>query len=831
MLPSGKVRCFAWHWAAEITVEVFMVSAKLLRDRVSGSLYGLLVGDALGCPAEGMSAEAIAETYGRLDDMCEADRWWRPAGLHSDDGQQAIALLDAVLADPIRPVAPFARALVALRNAGPAGFRRFGLHRGTGGNFRNTVMALRKRDDLGGANVDEESLFDHATVTAGNGAAMRVAPLALFFREDADALLDALVRTARLTHADVRGIAGAAAVAFVVQRALGLSTSSDGLLASIDRDALLAFVRRAEDVAIDVLGDDAFARGMSAILEEVLRHSGDDQAALCERIAAEAEKQSDRPVGAGAGFAPASVTLSVCVALEARSFEDAVVDVIAAGEDTDTTAAMVGQMVGAACGRSAIPSRWMAALWARGVLEDRIDALLTRRVPFEAGFSLVELESPWTEALYAGQENRKARGKSKGPAKASADVDTSATATEDPAPSLFESGAPSDATPSADADASTPNDSLTASASPATASPANASAAANLSAQEDESGEELDDEEEDLDEDGDEPFWMTMESERDEAPAPAAPAAEFPAASASAPAPSSSASAATPARTLSPPPSSSAAATVKAAPPVDDDTQLSIFDVAPARTIGRPRPPDAPAPAQPKDAAPAEAASPAASEPPAHVAPEKNGKAAKADGPLFSPPAEVAQEPPVDEVRLPSGTLLTLLKGDITKIRVDAIVNAANTSLLGGGGVDGAIHRAGGPEILDECRAVRARQGGCKTGEAVITTAGRLPALRVIHTVGPRWRGGEHREEELLKNAYSNVLRLARENNLKTVAFPSISTGIYKFPIERAARIALKQIADDSAAHPGAFDAVTIVLFEAPDLWIYQRAKSELFPS
>lgn len=135
-------------------------------------------------------------------------------------------------------------------------------------------------------------------------------------------------------------------------------------------------------------------------------------------------------------------------------------------------------------------------------------------------------------------------------------------------------------------------------------------------------------------------------------------------------------------------------------------------------------------------------------------------------------------------------------KGDITKIEVDAIVNAANTSLLGGGGVDGAIHRAGGSEILEDCRKIIAKQGGCKVGEAVITTAGKLPSKFVIHTVGPVWNGGNKKENEKLENCYLNSLKLAIENNCKTIAFPSISTGIYKFPKDKAAKIAIKTIKD-----------------------------------
>jgi O-acetyl-ADP-ribose deacetylase len=137
---------------------------------------------------------------------------------------------------------------------------------------------------------------------------------------------------------------------------------------------------------------------------------------------------------------------------------------------------------------------------------------------------------------------------------------------------------------------------------------------------------------------------------------------------------------------------------------------------------------------------------------------------------------------------------IEVVKGDITKVTVDAIVNAANTSLMGGGGVDGAIHRAGGPEILEACRKIVARQGGCKTGEAVITTGGKLPVKYVIHTVGPVWNGGNKNESEKLANCYKNSLLLAVENNCKTVAFPNISTGIYGFPKEEAAEIAVNTV-------------------------------------
>lgn len=137
---------------------------------------------------------------------------------------------------------------------------------------------------------------------------------------------------------------------------------------------------------------------------------------------------------------------------------------------------------------------------------------------------------------------------------------------------------------------------------------------------------------------------------------------------------------------------------------------------------------------------------------------------------------------------------IELIKGDITKIHADIIVNAANSSLLGGGGVDGAIHRAGGPKILEECIQIRNRQGKCKTGEAVVTTAGNLPAKYVIHTVGPIWNGDEEKCSKLLANCYTSSLKLAENLQIKTIAFPNISTGVYKFPKELAAKIAILEI-------------------------------------
>lgn len=162
---------------------------------------------------------------------------------------------------------------------------------------------------------------------------------------------------------------------------------------------------------------------------------------------------------------------------------------------------------------------------------------------------------------------------------------------------------------------------------------------------------------------------------------------------------------------------------------------------------------------------------------------------------------------------------IQIIKGDITKIHCDAIVNAANTSLLGGGGVDGAIHRNGGKEILEDCKKIIAKQGGCKVGEAVITTAGNLPSKFVIHTVGPVWNGGANNETEKLTNCYINSLKLAEKNNCKTIAFPNISTGIYKFPKELAAQIAIKTIQNYLSKNP--FEEIIFVCFDEENYDIY----------
>ena len=167
---------------------------------------------------------------------------------------------------------------------------------------------------------------------------------------------------------------------------------------------------------------------------------------------------------------------------------------------------------------------------------------------------------------------------------------------------------------------------------------------------------------------------------------------------------------------------------------------------------------------------------------------------------------------------------IEIIEGDITRVVVDAIVNAANSTLLGGGGVDGAIHRAAGPDLLNECRGLH----GCATGEAKMTRGYKLPAGHVIHTVGPIWSGGARNEDELLANCYRSCLRLAAERGIKTVAFPAISTGAYRFPLQRAVRIALRETTAFLSEHP-AIEKVVFVCFDQDTLQAYRSLSAGEF--
>ncbi|MDD5701633.1 MAG: O-acetyl-ADP-ribose deacetylase [Dehalococcoidales bacterium] len=167
---------------------------------------------------------------------------------------------------------------------------------------------------------------------------------------------------------------------------------------------------------------------------------------------------------------------------------------------------------------------------------------------------------------------------------------------------------------------------------------------------------------------------------------------------------------------------------------------------------------------------------------------------------------------------------LSMVQGDITRQTTDAIVNAANSSLMGGGGVDGAIHRAGGPAILEECKQIVARQGRLPPGKAVITTGGNLPARHVIHTVGPIWQGGNSNESQLLASAYKESLSIAEQNHLQSIAFPSISTGAYGYPVGQAARIAVQAVISFLKSEDPSIQEVRFVLFDTGTYEAYVKA-------
>ncbi len=179
------------------------------------------------------------------------------------------------------------------------------------------------------------------------------------------------------------------------------------------------------------------------------------------------------------------------------------------------------------------------------------------------------------------------------------------------------------------------------------------------------------------------------------------------------------------------------------------------------------------------------------------------------------------------EVKINQATI-SLVQGDITRQSLDAIVNAANSSLMGGGGVDGAIHRAGGPRILEECKKIVARQGRLPTGKAVITTGGNLPDRYVIHTVGPVWHGGQANEDQLLASAYRESLLVAEKHKLKSLAFPSISTGAYGYPVDMAAKVAVQTVADFLKNEALSVREVKFVLFDSTTYETYARALGEV---
>jgi ADP-ribosyl-[dinitrogen reductase] hydrolase len=351
-----------------------------LHERIAGSLYGLLVGDAFGCPVEGWSAERIVEVHGRLDAMEVSTVRPRPRGLHSDDGQQAMALCDALLWEPDAPEAEWARLVVEMYRAGAQAPGDFGLHRGTGRNFRAMVLAL----DAGA------SLREAAQPSSGNGVAMLIAPVAWYWRGDLDPLREVAVRVATVKQRDVRGVAAGGAVAYLVSHAL-----IHGDWQSLDDRTYVDFVRDVEERAAQASGaprSDVFSRALA----EMLAARTAARPEVLDLIVRNARATASGECEVGSAYAPASVVTSIYMALTSDTFDNAVRDTVHLGGDADTTGAMVGALAGARFGRSAIPPAWYDALVARGAFDDRIAPLVDRARGWRPVRSLLDAERGFT---------------------------------------------------------------------------------------------------------------------------------------------------------------------------------------------------------------------------------------------------------------------------------------------------------------------------------------------------------------------------------------------------------------------------------------------------
>ena len=365
-----------------------MLEPETLWDRIAGSLHGLLVGDALGCPVEGWTPEQIRTQYGRLDDMIEGvGRRWRPRGLHSDDGQQALAVLDAICTDPEQPEVPFIELMVALRDAAPQRSGRWGLHRGVGRNFRHTIRGLQA--------TGSSKPHAHASKSAGNGAAMRIASVALWWRDQPVVRDRRVVQISGVTHADLRGISAAHALASAI------STSLVPKPGAVLNSRLVTAVERAEARTLELLELEHDRRNseMLTSVVEARRHSY-GLAQLLDHIESKAVSVAgaDQPVKATDSFAPCSVSTALAIVDFSDSFEQAMLTAINLGGDADTIGAMVGALAGARYGLEGIPSRWLDDLRATGTLVERIDRV-HRQEPGAPRPDLVMLEKSW-DALF-----------------------------------------------------------------------------------------------------------------------------------------------------------------------------------------------------------------------------------------------------------------------------------------------------------------------------------------------------------------------------------------------------------------------------------------------
>lgn len=352
-----------------------------LQDKVAGALYGLVVGDALGCSVECWSPKAIMREYGQVTEMLESKKRWRPKGLHSDDSQQAMALCDALLSNPEDPVPELAQFFVDLYLEGPKIRGSYGGHRGTGKNFREMTRLLANRCPP----------RDAARVSAGNGVAMMIAPAALYYRDDEDALARVILQVGLMKQKDPRGIAAAGAVSYIVKEGLGSYSYDD-----LSRRGLLHFVQRIEHQAAGALESvehrHSFSRALKAMFGDL--HKQPEE--ILAGIEARANHSSNRRVGPASGYALASVISSIYVALTASNLEQGLIDIVNIGGDADTTAAMTGAMLGALSGYQSIPERWLSDLVVGKAFLDRVDPLIHKDSSFRPQRSLLQQEIEWT---------------------------------------------------------------------------------------------------------------------------------------------------------------------------------------------------------------------------------------------------------------------------------------------------------------------------------------------------------------------------------------------------------------------------------------------------
>jgi len=365
-----------------------MLAGEALWDRVAGCLHGLLVGDALGCPVEGWTAAQISAQFGVLEEMAEVPgQRWRPRGLHSDDGQQALGVLDSICWDQERPELRFIELMIALRDAAPQRGGRWGLHRGVGRNFRQTIRGFQSSGS--------QDPFAHATATAGNGAAMRIAAVPLWWRDDPKTRDLRVASLSAVTHADLRGIGAAQALAAAIARALVPSPMP------VLNGRLVDDVEQAQARAVKLLGledDRRFTQVLAGLVEH--RRTCYDLGEILAGIAHRGQTLggADREVEATSGFAPCSVPTALAIVDFAESFQHALVTAVNLGGDTDTIAAMVGALAGARFGLTAIPQRWLDDLRATGTLMERVDQVVARGTG-EPKPDLIALETEW-DALF-----------------------------------------------------------------------------------------------------------------------------------------------------------------------------------------------------------------------------------------------------------------------------------------------------------------------------------------------------------------------------------------------------------------------------------------------